>query len=102
MMSKKTKILAITAMLLNLFDVGSTLLILSNGGIEVNPLMAYAIEISPWFFVFIKVVLFAVAIFLLARHQSKYLNWIVYFYGALAVWHCYLLSKIYLYFGYLF
>ena len=102
MMSKKTKILAIAAMLLNLFDASSTLFILSKGGIEVNPLMAYAIEISPWFFIFIKVVLFAIAIFLLARHQSRYLKWIVYCYGALAAWHCYLLSKIYLYFGYLF
>jgi len=97
MMTKKTKALAIIAMMLNLFDAGATLFILSQGGTEVNPVMAYAIEVSPWFFVSIKIILFGLAIYLIAKRAPHHLKWILFLYGALAMWHCYLMRKIYLY-----
>ena len=97
MMTKRTKALAILAMMLNLFDAWSTLFILDHGGIEVNPVMAYVINVSPWFFVSIKVILFGLAICLIATRSSHHLRWIVLLYGALALWHIYLLRQIYLY-----
>jgi|TARA_R100001163_G_scaffold62616_1_gene53569 hypothetical protein len=97
MMTKKTKALAILAMMLNLFDAWSTLFILDHGGTEVNPVMNYVINVSPWFFVSIKVILFGLAIYLLATRAAHHLRWIVLLYGALALWHIYLLRQIYLY-----
>jgi hypothetical protein len=97
MMTKKTKVLAVVAMMLNLFDAWSTLFILDHGGIEVNPVMAYVINVSPWFFVSIKVILFGLAIYLLATRAAHHLRWIVFLYGVLALWHIYLLRQIYLY-----
>lgn len=97
MMSGKTKALAIAAMMLNLFDAWATLFIISKGGIEINPVMAYAIEVGPWFFVTVKVVLFTLAIIIMVRRIPKFLKWVVGWYGLLALWHCYLLWNIYLF-----
>ena len=99
MMDKKTKALAIIAMMLNLFDAWSTLFILDRGGVEVNPLMAYVIEASPCLFISVKIILFGLAIVILAKFRPVVLKWIVALYGLLAVWHCYLLVKIHLYFN---
>lgn len=98
MMDRKIIALTIIAMMLNLFDVWSTLFILDRGGIELNPIMAYIIEISPWFFIFIKIFLFGLAVILMAKYSPRHLKWVVVFYGLLAIWHCYLHVKIHLYF----
>jgi hypothetical protein len=97
MMTKKTKVLALIAMILNLFDIWSTLTILDYGGTEVNPVMAAALEVGPSFFVSIKIALFGLALYVLCTRAPHHLKWIVFLYGALALWHCYLLRKIYLY-----
>ena len=94
MMGKKIKVLVIVAMLLNLFDIWATLFILDKGGTEINPVMAYAIEVGPWFFAAIKVILFALAIILIAKRVPKLLVWVTVSYSLLALWHCYLLWKI--------
>ena len=94
MMGKKIKVLVIVAMLLNLFDIWATLFILDKGGTEINPVMAHAIEVGPWFFAAVKVILFALAIILIAKRAPRFLVWIVVSYSLLALWHCYLLWKI--------
>ena len=96
-MGKQTKLLVILSILLNIFDAAATLFILSKGGVEVNPVMAVVIDISPWLFVIVKLVVFTFAIIMLAKHRSRWLKWIAGAYGLLAIWHCYLLWNIYLF-----
>ena len=93
MMGQKTKVLAIVAMLLNLFDVCATLFMVSNGATEVNPIMAHALEIGPAFFVAIKIILFTFAIIIMAKRSPSLLVWVVRGYGLLALWHCYLFFR---------
>jgi hypothetical protein len=95
-MTSKIKALAFTAFILNLFDALATLFIINKGGIEVNPIMAHAIEVGPWFFILIKIVLFTLAIVLIIKHVPRFLKWVVGAYSLLACWHIWLLSKIYL------
>ena len=89
-MGQKTKVLAIVAMLLNLFDACATLFMVSNGATEVNPIMAHAIEVGPAFFVAIKIILFTFAIILMAKRSPSLLVWVVGGYSLLVLWHCYL------------
>tara|TARA_R110000824_G_scaffold195992_1_gene378944 strand:+ start:2817 stop:3143 length:327 start_codon:yes stop_codon:yes gene_type:complete len=96
-MTSKLKTLVGAALMLNLFDAGATLFILDKGGTEVNPLMDYLINVSPWLFVTVKVVVFAFAIIVMARLSPRYVKWVVRGYSLLAMWHCYLLWSTYLF-----
>jgi hypothetical protein len=86
-MDKKTKLLALWACFLNVFDVVATLHVLSQGGIEINPLMASLIETSPVLFAIVKIVVFTLAILFMARHRPQLIKWVVIGYGLLAAWH---------------
>lgn len=44
-------------LVLNLFDACNTLLLIDNGGEEANPLMRWAIEVHPNFFIAFKMAL---------------------------------------------
>jgi hypothetical protein len=96
-MTSKLKTLIGAALMLNLFDTGATLFILDNGGTEVNPFMDYLIQVSPWLFVTVKIVVFAFAIIVMARLSPRYVKWVVRWYSLLAMWHCYLLWNIHLF-----
>jgi hypothetical protein len=86
-MDRKTKTLTLWACVLNVFDVIATLFILDRGGIEVNPLMAGLIELSPVLFAVVKIVVFTLAVIFMARHRPKLVRWVVVGYGILAAWH---------------
>lgn len=70
-------VLFIAANLLNAFDAFSTLHFVGNGtGTEMNPLMRIAIEIAPWFFLYVKfhLILFGTIIYYLADHKLTWLG----------------------------
>ena len=93
-MTSKLKVLVGIAIMLNIFDAAATLFILDKGGSEVNPLMDYLIDASPWLFVGVKVTIFNLAVLLMAKWRASHIKWVVTFYGLLACWHCYLLWSI--------
>jgi len=84
-------------MMLNLFDAGATLFIIDMGGVEVNPFMSYLIDISPSLFVTVKIVVFTIAIIIMAKFKPSHVRWVVGAYSLLALWHCYLLWNIYIF-----
>ena len=71
----------------NLLDAIFTLSAVSKGVEELNPLMAYLIEQSPILFFVVKIVLFALAIDLLARRRPTWLRPVGYVYIMVLVWH---------------
>ena len=78
---------------LNLFDLISTFMSLQTGfATELNPLMAWAYEASPWFFVFLKLFLTVVALyaawFVRGLKATGYaVNFLLFVYTALFGWH---------------
>jgi len=84
---------------LNFIDAISTHLALQTGKAhEVNPLMRWAYEVSPWFFIWIKLVLGSGIVFLLWNHNTKrtklVILYLVTLYGVLILWHGYSWLKI--------
>ena len=77
--------------LFNVFDAAVTYwVITTNRGIEMNPLMAAAINVSPVFFLFVKLTLIAISIFIFYKasffSKSTIIVWIgVVIYGILVV-----------------
>ena len=71
----------------NLLDAIFTLNAVSKGVEELNPLMAYLIEQSPILFFIVKIVLFGLAIDLLARRRPTWLRPVGYVYIMVLVWH---------------
>ena len=71
----------------NLLDAIFTLNAVSKGVEELNPLMAFLIEQSPILFFVVKVVLFALAIDLLARRRPTWLRPVGYVYILVLIWH---------------
>ena len=71
----------------NLLDAIFMLNAVSKGVEELNPLMAYLIEQSPILFFVVKIVLFALAIDLLARRRPTWLRPVGYVYIMVLVWH---------------
>jgi len=75
----------------NIADIGLTLYAIQNGAVELNPIMAWAISISPLFFVIVKFVVFGLAIDLLARIAPNLLRWVAIIYMSIMAWHLNLL-----------
>ena len=71
----------------NAADVGLTLYALQNGAVELNPIMAWVISISPLLFVVTKFIVFGLAIDFLAYRASYILRWIAILYMSLMAWH---------------
>ena len=71
----------------NLLDAIFTLNAVSKGVEELNPLMAYLIDQSPFIFFVVKVLLFALAIDLLARRRPTWLRPVGYVYMLVLIWH---------------
>jgi len=71
----------------NFADLTLTLYAIANGVEEANPLMAYLLNISPFFFASTKIVLFSIAIEYIAKRKSALLRPIALFYMVVAAWH---------------
>jgi hypothetical protein len=90
---------------LSVADALLTLLLLGHGAVEINPVMAYYLDIGPYAFLIVKYLLTCVALFLLLICQNIFLRTIrIYtrslFYVIIAAffsvifWQCYLIYKI--------
>lgn len=84
---------------LNLLDAWFTLLVLSHGGKELNPVVQSVLDLGghPWPFVVLKTmgIGFACAFLTVTKHfrSARIGLWLVFGgYGALLGWHLYLLS----------
>jgi len=77
---------------LNLFDLGTTLWGLNSGVIrELNPVLHWAYQISPWMFVATKTMAFAFcsAILWMSRHELRAhkIAWLaIFFFAGLCIW----------------
>ena len=70
--------LIVSAVIANLLDFVTTLAGLSLGKIENNPIMAYAVSVSPWFFSFVKLgafMLIALPLAMILVRQKGWLKW---------------------------
>ena len=72
---------------LNLLDATLTLYAVSRGVEEANPIMAWTLQVSPLFFVFVKFTVFSVAIDFLARTRPAYLLPVASLFGLVVAWH---------------
>ena len=86
---------------LNLLDAWFTLLFLSHGGKELNPVVQYVLEFEshPWPFVILKTLGIGAACMFLAMTRNftaaRYGLWTVFLgYSALLSWHLYLLKML--------
>jgi len=72
-METRDKTLFVVLILLNIFNLVDTtftyVAFVHAGGVELNPLMKLALDVSPLFFIFLKIVLMSVATFYLWRHR---------------------------------
>tara|TARA_R110001592_G_scaffold23791_1_gene92815 strand:+ start:358 stop:645 length:288 start_codon:yes stop_codon:yes gene_type:complete len=71
----------------NFADAGFTLYAVSKGVKEANPIMAWAIDVSPLFFAVIKLTLFTFAIDFIAFRRPRLLRWIALFLMCVLAWH---------------
>mgnify|MGYP003339340968 FL=1 len=71
----------------NVADLLLTLYALGRGVEEANPFMAWTISISPWFFVFTKIFIFAVAIDFIQKKRPHLLKWVAALFGGVFLWH---------------
>jgi len=78
----------------NVSDIALTLYAIKNGATELNPLMAYALEVSPLFFIIVKFVVFGLAVDFLAKHAPRVLPWIATLYMTVLAWHLNLLYEL--------
>ena len=88
-MDKKATLLAwlLLCHLGNAADVGLTLYAIQNGAEEINPIMAWALSVSPLFFIIIKFIVFGLAIDFLAIRAPELLRWITMLYMSVMAWH---------------
>tara|TARA_R110002020_G_scaffold97596_4_gene232655 strand:+ start:181 stop:468 length:288 start_codon:yes stop_codon:yes gene_type:complete len=71
----------------NFLDASFTLYVVSRGVEEANPVMAWAINVSPLFFIIVKLALFTVAIDFIARHRPLLLKWVAILLMSVVAWH---------------
>ncbi len=71
----------------NFADLALTLYAVANGAVEVNPLMAWLLSVSPFLFGVVKVVLFSFAIDIIARKYPALLKPIAIGYMLVVAWH---------------
>jgi len=89
MMDEKLRYLGwfLLAHLGNFTDACLTLFAVSRGAVELNPIMAFLIEGSPFSFLLVKFLLFAFAVDFMARHKPQFLKWVAALYLTVSAWH---------------
>jgi len=71
----------------NFADALLTFFAISKGVEEANPIMAFALAVSPSFFVVAKFILFGIAIEFIAHTYPRLLIWIGMLFMAVVAWH---------------
>lgn len=95
----------IIVLLLSLTDAFLTLFLLSHGAVEVNPVMAYFIEINAYAFIGAKYVLTAASVLIvlmlnyafmrkLKLHAHRLLHYFALIFALIIVWELYLVMRI--------
>ena len=82
------------ALIANYLDASFTLYAISLGVEEANPLMSWALEVSPHFFMVVKLSLFTCAAVFLSEKKPRLLPWVTMLYMSVVVWHLIWLSQI--------
>tara|TARA_Y100000310_G_scaffold286503_1_gene310730 strand:+ start:164 stop:454 length:291 start_codon:yes stop_codon:yes gene_type:complete len=80
----------IIAYLFNFGDAICTLYAVSHGHQELNPFMAWAIEVDPRFFIVVKFVIFTFAIEYIVRHAPRLLSFVAVLYTMVMTWHLFI------------
>jgi len=92
-------------LMLSTLDALFTLLLINNGAVEINPLMAFYLEVGPGVFLAVKYVLTCLSLFVLLmfshrlaqglRMESmKIFSFIIAAFTGVIVWQLYLISRI--------
>ena len=95
----------ITILVLSIIDAILTLILIRNGAVELNPVMAYYLNISPQIFMFVKYALTSLSVFILLIYGSVVLRGgliqirsvfplIITVFASVVVWEIYLIIKI--------
>ena len=71
----------------NFADAILTFYAISKGVEEANPIMAWALSVSPAFFVLLKFMVFAVAIEFIAEKMPGLLKWVAILWLSVIAWH---------------
>jgi hypothetical protein len=71
----------------NFADASFTLYAVAHGVEEINPVMAWALNTSPLLFIFIKLLLFSLAIDFIAKKRPSLLKWIAVLFMSVVAWH---------------
>jgi hypothetical protein len=75
----------------NFLDAVMTLRAVNQGAKELNPIMAWTLEQSPGFFLFIKFLLFSYAIDFIAKRSPKLLILVGVVFLSVVAWHVHIL-----------
>ena len=78
----------------NVADAFFTLYAISKGVDEAKPIIAWAIDLSPTFFIILKLALFTVAAEFIAKNRPKLLKWIATMLFFVILWHISFIFKI--------
>ena len=73
--------------LCNIFDALFTIYAVSKGVDEANPIMAWAIEVSPLFFITTKLIVFTIAINFLSKNKPAIIKWVASLFILVMLWH---------------
>ena len=85
----------VIANIANFFDTIFTLYATQTLSIEeANPIMAWALDVNPFFFVVLKLGLFALAIYFIAKKRPRLLPPVAILYILVVAWHILWLGKI--------
>ena len=91
--------------MLSMLDAFFTLLLINNGAVEVNPLMAFYLEVGPDVFLIVKYLLTCLSLFILLMFSHrvaqslkmesvKLFSFIIAAFTGVVVWQLYLISRI--------
>tara|TARA_Y100000034_G_scaffold128119_1_gene182209 strand:+ start:2599 stop:2889 length:291 start_codon:yes stop_codon:yes gene_type:complete len=75
------------AYIFNFADAIFTMYAISKGAVELNPLMAMALNISPTFFMCVKFIVFALGLELIVRRAPRMLVFAAVLYTLVMGWH---------------
>jgi hypothetical protein len=90
----KNSIWLFIALMANYFDGTFTLYAISMGVEEANPLMRWALDVGPFFFMMMKMTLFTTAAWYLWKNSPRLLPWVSLLYITVVAWHLLWIFKI--------
>ena len=73
-------------MILTTIDALLTLMLLNRGAVELNPVMAYLINIGPSVFICVKLLVVGCSTIILYRYARKLLNYVIGLYSIVIMW----------------